>query len=190
MQSAILEAAAAGAFPEWAVASDERRAHMDRVARLMGDWAEALGLEESQVTRWRAAGRLHDALRDADGEILRPRVPAAFRDLPDSFLHGPAAAARLEDDGVQDAGVLAAIRYHTLGNSGLDRIGRALIAADFLEPGRSSNARWRSRRRARMPHELDAVLLDVVRAKLESGLARGMPLRPEMIGLWNALASS
>lgn len=163
---------------------------MARVAALMGEWAEGLGLDDNDLIRWRAAGLLHDALRDAPAESMVPWVPDRFRNLPVSFLHGPAAAARLEAEGVKDEDVLAAIRYHTLGNGGLAPIGRALISADYLEPGRRAKADWRARQRERMPEELNAVLKEVVRSKLDTGLSRDLPLRPELVELWNVLAAS
>lgn len=187
--AAIIQGAAAGELPAWAQATPERREHMDRVAALMGEWAAGLGLEERDRVRWTAAGRLHDSYRDAQVDTMGPWVDGCFADLPDSFLHGPAAARHLAEDGVEDAELLDAIRFHTLGNHELGALGRALIAADFLDPGRSSMPEWRARQRERMPGELDGVTAAVVRAKLEHGFARGMPLRLEMVRLWNVLAS-
>jgi 2-amino-4-hydroxy-6-hydroxymethyldihydropteridine diphosphokinase len=132
---------------------------------------------------------LHDTLRDADQEALRSELTSPLDTLPTSFLHGPATAVRLERAGARDAEVLDAIRYHTLGNARLGMLGLALIAADYLEPGRPTQTLWRSTLRARMPHAFQAVLLEVVRDKLWRGLDRAHPLRPEMIGLWNRLAS-
>jgi 2-amino-4-hydroxy-6-hydroxymethyldihydropteridine diphosphokinase len=184
-----LEAAAAGELPEWTRAKPKRRAHMARVAALMDEWARALGLADRDRMRWRAAAWLHDTLRDADQESLRSEVGSPFDTLPASFLHGPASAARLERAGANDGELLDAIRYHTLGDARLGQLGLALIAADYLEPGRPTQTLWRSKLRARMPHAFHAVLLDVVRDKLWRGLDRSYPLRLEMIGLWNRLAS-
>lgn len=184
-----LEAAASGVLPEWTRAKPKRRAHMARVAALMDEWAGALQLNETDRRRWRAAAWLHDTLRDADQESLRPEVGAPFDTLPASFLHGPAAAARLERAGAHDSDLLDAIRYHTLGDARLGQLGLALIAADYLEPGRPTQTLWRSTLRVRMPHAFDAVLREVVRDKLWRGLDRAYPLRPEMIALWNRLAS-
>jgi HD superfamily phosphohydrolase YqeK len=183
----VLDRAAAGELPEWARASENRREHMDRVASLMGEWAETLHLGDADRSRWIAAGRLHDVYRDADAETMRPWLDGCFAELPESFQHGPAAAARLSAEGVDDGDLLNAIRFHTLGNHRLAPIGRALIAADFLEPGRKSSAEWRARQRDRMPDDLDDVIADVVRAKLEHGLESGMPVRQEMVRLWNTL---
>jgi HD superfamily phosphohydrolase YqeK len=71
----------------------------------------------------------------------------------------------------------------------LGRLGKALIAADYLEPGRRSRLRWRARLRQRAPADFDAVVRHVVRAKLERGLDSGLPLGFELVGLWNALTA-
>jgi len=156
----LVRAAARGELPAWAQASPKRREHIARVAALMREWAVALGLPEAEVERWAAAGTLHDALRDADPDELRPRVPEEFRHLHGKLLHGPAAAARLE--GLADEEVVQAVRCHTLGSPTFGRLGRALYLADFLEPGRTFEREWTAGLRARMPAEMEAVLREVV----------------------------
>lgn len=173
----VVCAAARGELPEWARASEKRRAHVARVAALMGEWAEALGLPEEERTRWLAAGWLHDVLREAPPEELRPVVPEAFRGLPGKLLHGPAAAERLAAEA--DPELLDAIRYHTLGSPRFGRLGRALYLADFLEPGRRYEPEWTASLRARMPAEMDAVMREVVRARVRHVTESGSTLHPE-----------
>jgi 2-amino-4-hydroxy-6-hydroxymethyldihydropteridine diphosphokinase len=163
---------------------------MERVAALMGEWAAGLGLGPEPGARWRAAGWLHDSLRDADPEKLRAGLVPPFRDLPAPFLHGPAAASRLEAEGVDDDELLDAIRYHTLGHVALQRLGRALIVADFIEPGRPELPEWRAALRARMPESLEEVFTTVVGARLRLGIERGKPIRPEFMEMWNALVNA
>lgn len=185
----LVEGAAEGRLPDWAVAGAKRRAHMARVAELMGAWAEGRGLDPADRSRWKAAGWLHDALRDAPAEDLRQLVPERMRSLPGKLLHGPAAAERLRAEGVSDAELLQAVACHTIGDADLGTLGRALYAADFLEPGRAFRRAWRAGLRARMPAELDAVLTQIVRARIDNLLEHDTPVRPETLGLWNALAS-
>jgi HD superfamily phosphohydrolase YqeK len=175
----VVAAAARGELPPWARASPGRRAHMRRVAELTGAWAEALGLPRGEALRWRAAAFLHDVLRDAPPEELRGEVPAPFRELPGKLLHGPAAAERLAGDA--DAEILEAIRYHTLGSPRFGRLGRALYLADFLEPGRTFLPEWTAALRARMPGEMDAVLREVVEARVAHVRESGGTLHPETL---------
>lgn len=184
---ALLEAAAAGTLPEWASASRRRRAHMERVADLMGEWADALDLPRQERVRWRAAGYLHDALRDAPPDELRPFVPDSLRTLAPGLLHGPAAAQRLREDGVTDEPLLHAIAYHTIGHRDLDTLGRALYIADFVEPGRRHQPARLAALRARMPHEMDDVLREVLRARMERHIAEGRMIRTETAQFWNSL---
>lgn len=182
-----MEKAADGWLPEWAVATDERRAHMGRVADLLGSWAGSLGLDREERVRWRASGHLHDALRDEDPEALRPRVPPDVRELPGPFLHGPAAAERLRVDGVEDGELLTALAFHTVGDPRFRRLGRALYAADFLEPGRPYRPDWRAKLRGRMPDDLDAVVSEILRSRIEHRLERGERIFPRTLAFWNRL---
>lgn len=184
----VVSAASEGELPSWARMKRARREHAARVADLLREWATARGLGEDDRRRWTAAGYLHDAAKDEDPESLRAVVPPSQRDLPGPVLHGPAAAARLRDEGVDDPALLNAVAWHTLGHADLDALGRAVYAADFLEPGRDLRNRWRARLRERMPGELDAVVRKIVRARLEHLIAKGRPIRPETIGFWNQMA--
>ena len=157
---------------------------MLRVAALMEGWAQGLGLEPSDVERWRRAGWLHDCLRDADPERLRAELPPPFRDLPGPVLHGPAAAERLGNS--VDAEVADAIRYHTLGHEDWGALGRALYLADHLEPGRPWAEERRASLRDRMPGEMHAVLAEVLRDRLTHLLAQKRAVSAQTIGLWNA----
>jgi len=185
----LIAAASAGRLPPWAKAGPERVAHMARVAGLMGDWAARSGLDARDVVRWRAAAWLHDALRDEDAGALRHLVPDALRDLPPKVLHGPAAAGRLERDGVEDAPLRRAVAYHTLGHPDLDTLGRALYLADFLDPGRSFRGDWRAGLRSRMPGAMRDVLRAVLAARICYLLDRGFTLRPETTAFWNRIVS-
>jgi 2-amino-4-hydroxy-6-hydroxymethyldihydropteridine diphosphokinase len=173
----LVRDAAEGRLPAWVQAKPKRREHMARVAGLMRQWATDLGLGEEETARWTAAGYLHDALRDASPDELRPMVPPEFRELPGKLLHGPAAAERL--DGDADDELLDAVRCHTLGCPRFRALGRALYLADFLEPGRTFSPEWTESLRRRMPREMDAVLREVVDARIGHVMRSGGTVHPE-----------
>ncbi|HEX6751617.1 MAG TPA: HD domain-containing protein [Longimicrobium sp.] len=175
--SPLVRDAAEGRLPDWTRAKPTRREHMARVAALMREWATELGLGDDEVARWAAAGYLHDALRDADPDELRPLVPAEFRELPGKLLHGPAAAERLAGDA--DDELLDAVRCHTLGCPRFRTLGRALYLADFLEPGRTFAPEWTEQLRRRMPREMDAVLREVVESRIGHVMRGGGTVHPE-----------
>lgn len=185
----LLWAAAAGKLPGWARVSPERRAHVERVSELMGDWAAERSLDEETAGRWRAAGLLHDVLRDADPEELRCRVPPGLADLPGLVLHGPAGAERLRLEGVDDGAFLRAVAYHTLGHPDFGVLGRALYAADFLEPGRAFRDGWRAELRARARGALDPVVREIVAARITHQMGRPGRLRRETVAFWNVLVA-
>jgi 2-amino-4-hydroxy-6-hydroxymethyldihydropteridine diphosphokinase len=154
----------------------------------MGGWAEAKALSAREASRWRAAGLLHDALRDADPDTLRPRVAPSLRDMPARVLHGPAAAERLRVEGVRDGGFLRAVAYHSLGHPRLDELGMALYAADFLEPGRDLLNEWRGELRARMPGQDADVVREILAARIVHLVKSGGPVRRETVAFWNTLS--
>ena len=176
-------------LPPWAVVSPHRRQHIGRVATLVREWADAHGLATSKKERWLKAALLHDALRDARPADLRAGLASEFRDWPDMLLHGPAAASRLRAEGFVDEGILCAISYHTVGHPALDDAGRALYLADFLEPGRNFDPIGRAAWRARMPHDMNNVLREVVAARIHHIISSHRPIRSETFAFWNQLAS-
>jgi HD superfamily phosphohydrolase YqeK len=173
-------------LPDWAVVSDKRRAHIERVTALLDRWAVEMKLDALEATAWHDAGRLHDALRDAPETVLR----SLAGDLPDfnlDMLHGPAAAARLESLGEGRSELLDAVRFHTVGSERWTRVGKALYMADYLEPGRKFSRTDRAYLAARVPNDFDGTFRQVLRARLEWSLREGMQLYPGSIALWNAV---
>ena len=172
-------------LPAWAVASPARRAHIARVTELALSWAAALRLDREERDAWRDAARWHDALRDASDAELRAIVPNL--DWPASLLHGPAAAARLAEDGERRTSVIDAIYWHTVGNAEWDRTGRVLFMADYLEPAREFDREERERLAARAATDLEGTYRDVVKRRLAARVASGERLRAETIALWESV---
>lgn len=176
-------------LPPWAVTRPGRRAHIRRVMQLLAEWADARAVSADEKQRWQEAARLHDALRDAAPEVLRPHVAPQFAEWPDSVWHGPAAAARLRADGYDDESVLNAITYHTIGHPELDLTGRMLYLADFLEPGRTFDPVGRAAWRARMPLDVNGVLREVLAARIQHLISAHRPLRRETLAFWNQVTT-
>ncbi len=136
-----------------------------------------MNLDPAEAVRWRRAGWLHDALRDAP-EPLMGRW-AGQSDLPVNLLHGPAAAACAAANGESDDGVLAAVRWHTVGSAGWDDVGKALYCADFLEPGRTQAVERRAMLAGRYPLDPRGVLREVAEWRARHHDQRGYQLTPE-----------
>lgn len=172
-------------LPEWAQATPARRQHIARVVALLEEWATKMKLPADEASRWRAAGVLHDALRDAPEPMLRALSGDGSR--PTDILHGPAAAVRAEQDGERRSDVLDAVRFHTIGSPSWDRTGKALYLADFLEPGRQFLREERRLLAARVPRAFDGAFRRCVQMRIEWTLKEGRELYPEMVALWNAV---
>ena len=184
---AIVERAGREAeLPEWARCGAARRSHGLRVGDLLAEWAALLDLPPDERIRWRAAGVLHDALKDAPLAELHEVAGAGW---PDPVVHAPACADRLAADGVEDESVLGAIRYHPVGHPDLDALGEYLILADYLEPGRSGGAGKRGRLRDRLPDDRHEVLIEIVRQRLGKLLSKRRPLMRCAVDFWNRLVA-
>jgi 2-amino-4-hydroxy-6-hydroxymethyldihydropteridine diphosphokinase len=85
------------------------------------------------------------------------------------------------------ADLLDAVRYHTVGHGGWNRVGKALYMADYLEPGRKFSRADRAYLAAQVPDDFDGTFRQVIRARLEWSLREGMQLYPETVSLWNAV---
>lgn len=184
MHSVIERAGVAAELPAWAQCTSRRRDHGVRVGDLLSTWAADLELPERERIRWRAAGVLHDGLKDAP---LTELHEIAGDGWPDPVAHAPACADRLTADGVEDRSLLEAIRYHPVGHPGLDTLGEYLILADYLEPGRSGGAGNRARLRELLPDGASEVLIVVVRRRFRRLLDKNRPLMSCSVDFWNRL---
>lgn len=172
-------------LPDWAQVTPERNAHIEAVAELVETWARATQAPSQERDRWLSAAYLHDALRDARPEYLAELAPDTWG--KPALRHGPAAATLAEQDGETDAGILAAIRYHSVGYAGWDDAGRMLYMADYLEPGRSFHRSRREKLVERVPQDPSGVLLEVARERLGWGVSRSWPLIKETVDFWHSL---
>ena len=93
----------------------------------------------------------------------------------------------MRSEGVEDDELLCAIAYHTVGDAAFGVLGRALYAADFLDPGRAFLAELRADLRARAGSELDAIVREVARERVGDLVRRGLALNPRTVAFWNRL---
>jgi HD superfamily phosphohydrolase YqeK len=176
-----------GELPPWAMVSGRRVAHIARVVDLLDAWARARGVSASEAARWRRAALLHDALRDAPEDVLQRYEPRPG--WPFKTWHGPAAAAAAASDGERDAGVLDAVRYHSLGYARWDEAGRMLYLADYLEPGRPYDRPALDALAARVPGASAAVLKEVAARRIGWRVKEGGRIAKETWEFWNDLVA-
>jgi len=173
-------------LPSWAIVTPERAAHVSRVVTVLQQWATAMKLPDEETLRWRKAGWLHDALRDADEASLRRWSGDASSPL--ALLHGPAAANLAADRGEGDPAVLDAVRWHTVGSPRWDAVGGSLFAADFLEPGRSFALEGREDLTRRYPEDPRRVLREIVQLRLAHQRRKGRADHPMTVAFLESLS--
>jgi 2-amino-4-hydroxy-6-hydroxymethyldihydropteridine diphosphokinase len=175
-------------LPRWAQVRRKRKAHIERVAALTATWAIAMRVTPEERRRWLRAAFLHDAVKDAPSEFLA-EVSGGELSLP-SLYHGPAAANLARDRGELDQGILDAVRYHSVGYAGWDRVGRMLYLADYLEPGRSAYSTERSKLSAAVPRDPDGTLRVVAEARMSWLTRKQLPVSREGLEFWKSIAGA
>lgn len=160
--------------------SDGRYDHTVRVA----DTAERLARDHDlDPERVRLAALLHDAAREvSSGEFLRLagrwELPVGEPERANpKLLHGPVAAELARRElGVEDEGVLEAIRVHTTGRPGMGPLALALYVADKIEPARDYPSVGGLRRLA--SQDLRSAAAEALRRSISHNERRGKEMHP------------
>jgi predicted HD superfamily hydrolase involved in NAD metabolism len=173
-------------FPAWARISAARVRHVEGVIGLLTTWSEELGVDAPRTARWLRAALLHDAVKDAPIDELVRLADVTWG--IEKLLHGPAAAVLAERDGEADPGVLAAVRYHSVGYADWDDVGHMLYLADYLEPGRRGLPEPLQAVRELVPRDPVTALREVARLRIAHQVGKAHPLLPETVAFWNGLS--
>jgi HD superfamily phosphohydrolase YqeK len=191
-QTRLIEAALA--------ALDERRGgHVLRTARVAADLAPGmddrvreLSLPEEEPVagvplppRAYLAGILHDSPRDGSGPTPDFPLDDLEARYPRKLAHAALAAQFAHDAGLRDAGVLFAVRYHTIGHPSPTPLLCSLMLADAIEPGRAHEGIDELRETV----GCDPVAALVMRLKSTTGYvaAQGLEVHPNALAQITAL---
>ncbi|MGI9048775.1 MAG: bis(5'-nucleosyl)-tetraphosphatase (symmetrical) YqeK [Rubrobacteraceae bacterium] len=166
-----------------------RRISPKRYTHTLGvaDTAEHLAtLHGIDPERARLAALLHDAARELKPEdLLRlakewsPPVGESERQSP-KLLHGPVAADLVKRElGIEDEGVLEAIRVHTTGKPEMGPLALILFVADKIEPGRDYPSVGHLRELAE--RDLRKAAAGVLRRAIDYNRERSTPTHPSTL---------
>ncbi len=160
-----------------------RYAHVLRVARMAAQLARAHGVDPSRA---RAAGMLHDLARLYPADRLlrecteRGLAIDAFERAHPIVLHARLGAELARERfGVDDPGVLSAIRKHTLADAVMSPLDKVVYLADGLEPGRDFIDR--AALSALAFRDLDAAMRAVVASSIAYLRERGLAVAPQTL---------
>jgi predicted HD superfamily hydrolase involved in NAD metabolism len=190
--------------PLWPEASDRlvdslrKRLKPKRFRHVLGVLQTALGLAETHeidpmATGW--AALLHDAAKCDPLEGL-PEVcerlgePIPEEDRPHRGLwHAWVAAGEARRNwSITDDSVLEAVRFHSTGRPGMGPIAKILVLADGLEPTRGLSERVPMLAVAH--RDLDEALRQLLRAKCDHVVSRGMTVHPRAQKTLESLATT
>ena len=134
------------------------------------------------------ATRLEDLLSEAK----RLGVPIDPVDLHTPLLLlGPVAAAVLrQEDGVDDAELLEAVRWHTTAFVGMGNLAKLVFIADKLDPEKANRYPFGKELYGLATADLDAGVAFFLQHQLADLLRQGEPLHPRAVEAWNAFTQS
>lgn len=164
----------------------KRFEHVQRVAQLAKQIAQANHLSPLEIEQAYAAGLLHDIARDLpDSELLRLAPPECEIDVCHPLaLHGRAARTLLERWGYTDRIVLEAVEDHTTGPRRGNLVSACVYIADVSEPGRNVNHDIRELSLL----DLDAALKQAIISKVTYLQGRGIKIHPRTLRTYTDLS--
>lgn len=126
-----------------------------------------------------------EMLRQADGFAL-PALEMERR--APVLLHGPVGAELLrQEDGLDDAEVLDAVRWHSTGHPNLTPLGLVVFLADKLDPNKLKSYPYQPQLRAIANESLPQAALEFLTREAALRLQRRRPVHPSSIAAINAL---
>ncbi len=166
------------------------RDHVERVRDIGRRLALHHGLDAELVDLGLAA---HDLARALDGAELIERAeaigiaPSAVERRLPVLLHGPLAAAELEDDGLDDTQVLESVRWHTTGHRGMGDVAKVVFLADKLDPQKAHRYPYLGEIDRLAQNSLDSAISRFLELSTTDYLRQGRLIHPESIEFRNEL---
>ncbi len=163
--------------------------HSRNVALLARDLCGRFGLDP---LRGYAAGIAHDMCKSMPGDALiklagadGAGVSALEAERP-SLLHPRAAAVLLQSGfGIDDPGILQAVRLHTFGSERMDPLAKVVYIADKIEPSRKAVSH--GLRSSAGTLGLDSLFLEVLKGTIDALTAQGKPIDGRTVLLFESL---
>lgn len=167
----------------------ERLTHTMETAKMARKLAEKFAVDPEKAYR---AGLLHDIAKGMNEkdmfEILRNSswTPDHWEKEIIALLHAPASAARAEREfGINDLEILEAIRFHTTGYAGMEKLTAIIFLADKIEPGRDYPGSEKARKD--LQFDFFQALTTVCNNTINFLLENDCPIHPSTILLRNYL---
>ena len=170
---------------------DGLRAHVYRARDVA---LELAALHRIDLGRAETAMLAHDVCRaETGGRLLRlaedygVAVGELERRAP-VLLHGPVGAESLRrDDGIDDAELLEAVRWHSTGHPNLGALGKLVFIADKLDPRKIAAYPYQPELRRMAEEDLAQAVLEFLCRESARRLERREPVHPASVEAINAL---
>lgn len=159
---------------------------------VMGTAIELAKRYGESVEKAELAAIFHDYAKFRSKEEMRKIIVEQNMD-PDllkfhsELWHAPVGAYLVEKEaGIQDKDVLDAIKYHTSGKPGMNKLEKIVYLADYIEPGRAFPGVDEVREAA--VNDLDEAFIMSVKNTMMFLMSRNRPIFPMTFHMYNSLA--
>ena len=173
--------------------SPKRFEHSYQTAKFSVELASVYGVD---VLKAQTAGLLHDCAKGMAEKTLISFCRKNCKDIEDfkniakyapKILHSFAGAVIAEKEfGIKDAGILNAVKNHTLGRPDMSMLEKIIFVADAVSYDRKFNSASKIRKLAKT--DFDAAFKAVMYDKIEYVLRKGAWLCPKALETWNYYA--
>jgi len=149
--------------------------------------AEHLAIQHGvDVNDAKLAGLLHDVAKEMEiqavGEMLRSHRDVDYLNHSQKVWHAPVGAyVAKEKFGIENEGVLNAIRYHTTGRSAMTPLEKVIFVADYTEPNRTYEGCVHVRD---LWSDLDQAVCEILRQKVEKVQAASKGMHPDTLAAY------
>lgn len=143
-----------------------------------------VSVKQAELAAW-----LHDCGKALERDELKRLLKKSGADrqeraMPPLWHACVGAWLARHEYGVKNPSVLKAIRYHSTGAAGMNKLQKLLFVADYIEPGRG---RWPELKRLRplALADLNAAYLEVLSHKIMDLLVHQRPLHPRSVAAYH-----
>ncbi|MDL4841473.1 bis(5'-nucleosyl)-tetraphosphatase (symmetrical) YqeK [Aquibacillus rhizosphaerae] len=162
--------------------------HTKRVVETAVDLAKFYN-EDKQKTEIAAVFHDYAKYRDKDEMerwIISEYLPKDLLHYHHELWHGPVGALLIKREvGINDLSILNAIRWHTTGKAGMNKLEKIIFLADYIEPGRDFPGVDKVREQAKADLDLGCWL--AAKNTIQFLMSKNQPIYPDTFHAYNDL---
>ncbi|MEW6102514.1 MAG: bis(5'-nucleosyl)-tetraphosphatase (symmetrical) YqeK [bacterium] len=165
----------------------QRFLHIQEVKRIANDISHHYNIDKKKLE---LASLLHDIAKDIPRDEMKSLIEKyrivfdRIEEKEPGLWHGVIGAFMVNEKfSITDPEVLTAIKFHSTGMANMPLLLKVLYIADYLETCPNGDLLERAK------GNIDDVLKEVTKQKIEYVLKKGSLLHPRTVSLWNSICT-